>query len=257
MHNKLYPGKFLLFLTVVFLCGCFPPTPGITTLSGAHKKFAELCNNKENNLDVKVMPLKQTLYIYLPIEHAIHDFRAKPKFPEPQSAPEPKETRAVNYLKAAFSDGTFILGYDITPTRTYAKDLGYQTIYDEAFLKKKNKLLQALLQAYGDLGEVPGDRDFAGSERDITRDKFVEAHIKTEPAPDFIVLIIADIRKGLESRELFHFKDFKRAMTGTMSQDEYAKRYINEGVTGSLAIINDKEGKHLQPVDITWKDFLA
>ena len=73
---------------------------------------------------------------------------------------------------------------------------------------------------------------------------------------DAQVIVIADIKNGLEAKMTFYFKDLRRGMTDPSFTEEYTRRIIAENVTGHAAVIGDKLARHVKFDNITWPKFL-
>jgi hypothetical protein len=71
----------------------------------------------------------------------------------------------------------------------------------------------------------------------------------------FYYLIAADIKNGFEITELLYYEDLIKVSYRFISVTEYQHR-VSYNTVVSLKIIGDKQGKHLNFRDITWKDFL-
>lgn len=244
----------ILCLIAASLAGCFKlSAPPIQTRGEAEKKFLQICK-EESQLAVTTKALERTLYIYLPIKHAIFEYKAAE--PAAQKVTDPQSKRIINFFDARLENETVFVDYDISVAKSYPKDYGYASAYTEEYQKKQNNILTALYRAYADLGEVPGDVTYLDAKKAFTHEQMVKAHIKTENPPDFIVLIIADIQNGLENKGVFNFLDYKKTMTQAIPQEEFNKRYLND-LAGSKAIINDEDARHIEFKDLTWREFLA
>ena len=236
------------------LSGCFKVVPPATSRKEANEKFIKICK-EEYKLNVLTNSLKHTLWIYLPMKENIIDYKASPEGPKRSN--KPAEKWAINYLDGYFQTQIFYFEYAIEKKNNYLNDNGISSSYNPEYTQIQNHLWTALSRSYTDLETVPGDYDyFLGSEKDLSHKKLVHAYVKTEKPPDFVVMVISDIKKGIEVITIFNFEDFKRAMTGEMPQEEFIKRDISE-LTGKETIVDDSEGKHVDYHDITWTEFLT
>lgn len=229
------PNKRALAVILIFLAaGCSKlELPPITTLSAAEKRFNHICQ-EEYNFTPVTFRLRNTVWIYIPLEKDIFAFKASDQ--GPSNSTEASKSFAINYLDGSFTDATFRVQYDIGPVKKYAKDPGYTTVYSDQFQERQRAILTAIFRAYG---ELPTDKR------------------SPDRAPDFFVLVIADIKTGLETKTIFYFPDFKRAMTDQFFYEEFTRRTVSDDPVGDTAIIGDTAGKHLRPKDIVMGEFLA
>lgn len=250
--------KTIIILVVMLSCpalsGCFKVVPSVTSRKEANEKFLKI-SKEEYKLNVLTNALEHTLWIYLPTKENIIDYKATPDGPKHSN--KSTEKWAINYLDSYFQTQVFYFEYDIEKKKNYSNDNGIFSSYNQEYSQTQNHLWMALSRSYTDLEKVPGDYDyFLGAPKDLSHKKLVNAYVKTEKPPDFIVMVISDIKKGIEVTTIFNFEDFKRTMTGEMPQEEFIKRNVSE-LTGNKTIIDDFEGKHLDYHDITWSEFLT
>lgn len=210
------------------IAGCAPPPVKTMPLSEADRKFAQLCR-EELKYPVVVQKLSQTVWIYLPIEDDIFSFRATDDGPKMSSQATAGFT--IQYLDVSFADGKFIVRYDINKVKVYEKDLGYKSNYSEKYQEKQRSLLTAIFRAYAD--------------------------VPTTDVPPFFVLAIADIKSGIETKTIFYFPDFKRAMSDQSFYEEFTRRTVSDDPKGKADIIGDREGRHLTIREVTWPEFLS
>ncbi len=145
----------------------------------------------------------------------------------------PKRTFSIEYIDGTFENDQFSFEYDIIPTTREPKSYGYQTTYAEAYSTKQNNLLSCIKESFFDAkGEA------------------------NQKLPVFVVIVIADIVKGIETRTTLNLLDFKKYMSGALPYDEYVKRYVSD-THGHPDIIKDWKGKHLKFTDISWSEFLS
>lgn len=228
--------KILLIFFFALITGCGQPVPPVTTVSAAHEKFLKICREEFTYPVVTReagLPTGQaggTFWIYLPLEEDIFDFKATAK--GPQGSSRSVSTSSIQFLEVDFKNERFEIRYDISPGRKYDKDPGYTSGYTENFQRKQQNLLTAIFRAYGEV--EPPDK-----------------------APEFFVLVMADIRKGLETATLFHFPDFKRAMLDQSFYEEFIRRTVSEEPKGHAKIVGDRQGRHLKFAAVTWPEFLS
>lgn len=250
-------SKFFLILSLGLFLGisCTKVPPQVFSLSEAQKRFIEICK-KEYGMDVRAFPVQDTLYIYLPTQEPFFDYKAAEAKPQ-EPPPEQTEKLAINYLATDFQDRKFVVRYDISKQKIYPpKDQGFSTIYTEKFNKNIINLNYALYQAYGEflMDHLPGDKKFLDGRKQMTHEEVVR--FQSQKGPDFVVFIIADIKRGMEVRTTVSFTDFKRYMTQSLSQEEYTKRYLSE-LTGWAGIVGDTQGNHIDLKEISWPEFLS
>lgn len=213
------------FLTIpLFLalcCGCAPVPPPLT-LSDAEKKLVEILQN-EFQYKAAVRPSGKTVWVYIPGERELFAYKAG----EASDTP-PVKKFSVEYLKGAFDNDYFVIDYDIIPAVKSSDNTGLSSGYTEAFNKEYVNTLGAVTQTY----------------------------LNTETPPDFIGIIFADIKTGLEMVNIFSVDDFKQYQTSALPYEEYQLRVINE-TKGNKKIIGDWEGKHFDFPEILLPDFLA
>lgn len=208
---------------------CSPKEPKKPTVRQSIQHFEERCL-KEFQLQVITNLVGNTLYVYLPTNKPFFDYEASKEMGNTQERKTPK--LMVNYLDGSSKNKFFRIEYDITDVvKSKAEDYGYTSNYTESFQKQQNSLftaLEALLNSEADKNEV-----------------------NTE----FIVVIIADIVKGIENRSIFYVKDLKRQILGEIPYDEFMKRYLIE-TKGNQNIIGDEIGNHIDYVPVDMHDFL-
>ena len=71
-----------------------------------------------------------------------------------------------------------------------------------------------------------------------------------------MLLVIADIEKGIETRIYLYLQDLRRASHDPGFSEEYMRRVTSEQI-GHEVIIGDKKGTHLEAHNLTWQEFLS
>ncbi len=226
---RLFKFIIICFLLTAFI-GCFKVVPPATSRKEANEKFLKICK-EEYKLNVLTNSLKHTLWIYVPIEDPIIDYKGTKEGPKKSN--QGSEKNSLQYLDGHFDNGTFYFEYAVTKTMNYTVDYGYKSAYTEEYQKKQSRILSAIFRAYCDLTDT-----------------------KTETAPEFFMLVISNIKKGVELTSLFNLEDFKQVQVGFLPPEEFVKRDISD-VQGRESMIGDFEGKHLDYHDITWPEFLT
>ena len=225
LRRKIFP---VLFCSAIFLSsGCLKAAPPAASIHEAHQKFLKLCR-EEYHYSVVTKKLANTFWIYVPMEEEMITVKSSLKGAQESSGYT--DIFSLQFVAANLDNNTWRIQYDISPGRKYAKDPGYTNGYSESYQKIQNNILSVVSRAFFDV----------------------------EKPPEFFVLVLADIKGGLESKNIFYFQDFKRAMSlpPSLSQEEYAKRYLSE-LTGDPKVTGDKTGAHLAFKEITWPEFLA
>ncbi|VAX38092.1 hypothetical protein MNBD_UNCLBAC01-1354 [hydrothermal vent metagenome] len=256
----------LIFLTL-FITGCGNPPKPAKTLTEAHQKLIKICK-EEFQIDVVLNPFDHTLWIYVPTKESFFDIKASQEGPKTKKVDEFTEKYAVNFIDGQFTENTFNIQYDISISKNYGKNYGYSTGFTQQYQKNQRNLLSAIFRAYADIEKSPtenkyykkiqGDLEFEDPLKNASRKKFVHAYIGEEvDAPDFLIIVLADITKGIETKMIIAFEDLKRAMSDHSFQGEYAKRAIMDYPNGDTKIIGDTTGEHLEAYDMTWGEFLT
>ena len=210
----------ILFLFIVVGCSKAPIEPKTISLTEAQEKFIAILE-EESKLEVEVFALPNTIWIYLPVEYDILDFKAKADGPIASS--ERTEKYAINFLDGEYDNGTYHLSYDIDISKNYAKSYGYDTSYGQKYQDDQRAILTALSRAYADVERDPGDEnqlvhrvsgdiDFENPKKQATHKKLVHDYVPTERVQDFAVIVIANVKRGIETRMTIHLGDLLRAM---------------------------------------------
>lgn len=196
------------------------------------------------------------MWIYVPIEQRIVDVKATDK--GPFKSKEPQEKLTVKYIDAVITEDAINMDYDIAMGKGYGKSYGYSQAYTKEYSKVQNNILMALKDSFFDVGKIAGDVEFVNVQKNQSHKKLVNSYVKTDNPPEFFVITISNIVKGIEIEILLNFDDYKKAMSPNpiIPHEEYTKRYITE-IRGNTSIISDLEGKHIDYRDITLKEFLG
>ncbi len=227
-----------IILLLAFLsfgnAGCVKPTPPVQTLNEANKKFLKTIR-EEYKLNPLIRVVGHTLWIYLPVEEPILDYKSTPDGPRRSSTPT--DSLNIRYLDGRPDKTLFDIEYDIRKEAKYLDDKGLNPTYTESFRKKQNDIATTLYRSYTDLGEKYGKKT-------------------AEAPPDFIVLVVANVKTGVVVRNYMAFQDFKYSALGAFPLEELAQRSISE-FTGEEKMIGDKLGQHVDYHDVTWMEFLT
>ena len=254
-------------ISALILTGCGKPVKPVTTLSEAEKKFLQLCRD-DYQLTPLVRTAGKTLWIYLPSEDPIIDLKASKKKRKTVVVDEVKETYRIQFLDGQFKDGVFHIQYDIALAKNYAKDYGYSTSFSDTYQSAQRNILTALSRAYGDLEKSSednryyrkraGDIAIADPIERAKHKRLMQSYAKQRPVavPDIIILVVADITKGIETRIIVAFDDLMRSRKDYYFQEEFTKRVIMDYPQGNPQIVGDTEGNHLDFYDMPWGEFL-
>lgn len=246
--------KYLVLLLVIFSismqgCGKSDKAPSHRfTVSDAEKKFLKIC--EEQKLPVKLFNTDNTVWIYLPMEEELIDYHGTQKNDEPKS----KKQFTISTFEGDYKETQYRFLLDISDGIKTSKDPGYKSDATEAFIKNRLSLYGAIAEAYFDINELPGDRHFVDKARDETRQKMLETYIPKEKPPEFIVIVISNIKKGIAYKTVMNLSDYKFYRSEVLTSDEYNLREISE-LYGDQNLIKDTEGKSLDIKPITWSWF--
>ena len=214
-------------------------------LSAANDKFLKKIREEFGYEDISVRDVGKSLWIYLPVKKRIVDIKASAK--APKTTTEISDKITVRHVSANLNNDQLSLDYDIQKSKTYQKDPGYGSNYSDEYQKAQQEIMQVLSQVYFDFAETVR----LGSPHPEDPKDLPEV-------PNFLVITVADIEKGLELESIFYFKDLQKAMSmiPSLTGDEFLKRYVAD-VRGDPAIVDDKQGKHLKYRDIDMREFLS
>ena len=235
----------------ISLLGCAQKTNDETvTLSDAHKKFIEICKD-EYNLDVLLTPLKNTVWIYIPMDHSLFEYKAS-KQPTAQTT-KVNDHFALNKLETEFINNQFIITYDINREKFYPKNYGYESKNNDKFYEKYRAVYGAISRAYFELTEETEHIKIHNYNEDPTQEK---TYLPRDQVPEFFVITFTDIIAGIETQMILNLDDYKKYSVGFYPQEEYNLRTLNE-TRGNIEAMGDKAGKHLKIHEILMGDFLA
>ncbi len=203
------------------------------SITAAQKKFETKCR-EEFELQVITRMVGQTLYIYLPIDKPIFDYEAQKENNQSMAEDPAKQKFSVQFLDVNLTAGKFNIEYDIIDKKKSSKeDYGYNSAYTESYSKTQNNLFTAITDTFFSAKPDPKEQE-----------------------PRFVVIIVTDIKKGIETRSTFYLEDFKRYMSGDLPYDEYMKRFLAD-TKGGQSFIGDEIGSHIDYKDITMGEFLS
>ncbi len=233
LAHPLHKPFWVLLLCLGALIGCGTsaqkPAPKVP-LSDVQKKFEQKA--RENyDLHVTTKMVGKTFWIYLPTQEPIFDYEAQKETAGAQTDKKPSPF-TVQFAEGIFKENRFALEYDIIKrTKVKSEDYGYNSSYTDSYIKAQNNLFVCI------------------------SDVFFNNEI-TDNSPKFFVMVVTDIKKGIETRATFYLDDFKRYMSGDLPYEEYMKRFIAD-TKGGQNFIGDETGTHIKYEDVSMTDFLS
>ena len=81
-------------------------------------------------------------------------------------------------------------------------------------------------------------------------------YLDSAAPPKFVVLVIADIKKGFQVNTTICIEDLKKYQLGALPYEEYVQRVLTDSAS-KPEIIGDDKGAHLLIHDIAWPSFLT
>jgi hypothetical protein len=219
LKNSVKAGLSLV-LASILICGCTSSTKPTYSKEDVASSLENICK-KEYKIEVKARLVGRTLWVYIPVE----DLFTKADKPEKYM-----ERFSVEDSKVAFERGILKLAYQIKsiPEREKAQ----QVKYNKDVSDKINSVWRALRRVV-----------------------FSMKH-SGEDAVRFYGIVIADIKNGFETIEIFYGQDLKKVSYEYISWGEYQHRTI-EDTNVSPLIIQDKNGGHLDYRDISMEEFIC
>jgi hypothetical protein len=179
------------------------------------------------SLSIITRTVGKTLWIYAPFGEPLFTVKASSKNERVERKASPF---SLLYLDGLYDEKRNIsLSYDIVPDVLPPDPVTYGSAYNEKYAKRRQLIYQGLQET---IFNVPA-----------------------KDAPDFIVVMIADIKTGVGIKNTFYLPDFKKYTAEALPFDEYYFREKNE-VFGDESLIEDREGRSLQFTDVKWPDFL-
>lgn len=216
-----------IYFLLVILCAAFvlhgcAPRDKPYSKTEADKSFLKITQD-ELNAKAHLFWAQDTLWIYLPDENReLYKVAIGPK-----SSPAPKKKFTLEYVDGTFKDKTFTFEYDVINATKIASGSGLATQYTEEFNAQYRNIITAISRVY----------------------------FSAEKPPEFIVLVLADVKKGVEIQSTLHLLDLKKYCASTLAPDEYSLRVLSEP-QGDKKIVGDFEGRHLKPTAVSWPYFL-
>ena len=230
LPSQRYNFLTVLVLTALVFSGCSQKLEQKFTVTEAQKIFQNKCL-KDFNMHIRTRQVGSTFWIYLPVKDPIFDYEVQ----KPKTTDQPSANKfVVNFTDGKFKNGLFLFEYDIVDKKkSKDEDYGFNSSYTDSYIKNQNNLFTAIYEV------------------------FLNTKAKgSEVLPQFFVLVITDIKKGIETRATFYLDDFVRYMSGAIPYDEYVKRFLSDR-KGSSSMIGDETGSHIKYTNITLSEFLT
>lgn len=246
--------RFLTFLIAgvfsVLLISCSEKMPTHRyTQSDAEKKFLKICR-EDNKLPVQLFESGNTIWIYLPMEEELINQQGSLK----NDLTKSKRKFLLNTFEGEHKDTQYLFLLDLTDGIKTDKDQGIKSDVTEKFIKNRLTIYGAISEAFFDINELPGDRKFANAKDNKTRQDMLENYIPKGKEPEFIGIVITDIKKGLAYKTVLNLHDYKLYRSEVLTPDEYNLREISE-LYGNAHLVGDKEGKNIEIKPIIWSWF--
>lgn len=211
-----------LYFIACLIFGCSSSTKPTFSKEDIADAIQDISKN-EYKIDLKARLVGQTLWVYIPTDE---DVVVKSDKPEKYV-----ERYSIEVNKVSFQDKAFSLEYLIKSIAEQEKSQEYK--YSKAFIDKINNVWKVLRRVL-----LSMDRS------------------KEDSEPKIFCLVIADIKNGFETKELFYYLDIKKVTYEYISWTEYQHRSIEE-TSMAPEIIGDREGSHIVYRDIPMYEFLA
>ena len=212
--------KFTIILTC-FFSGCTSSTCPTYLKENIASSIVDLCRN-EYKINVTSKLVGETLWIYFPVE----DFFIADDKPEKYT-----EKFAIEEAKGEFAFGAFRVDYKISSVPE-GQEITPKIKYNREIQQKMGQVLNVLRRVIFSLD------------------------CRKEKEPKFYCMVTADIKTGMELRELIYYSDLKKVSYGLISLEEYYHRVVNE-TNAAVEILNDLEGTHLKYKDWAMEEFIT
>lgn len=244
------PFTILIIFFAIITSGCSNNAHSQrNTVADAEEKFLKICR-EDNNLPVQLFNAQNTVWIYLPMEEDLIDYHGALK----NDALKSKRQFNISTFEGEYKDKDYQFVMDIADGIKTSKDPGYKSDATETFIKNRLTIYGAISEAYFDIGELPGNRHFADKTRDDVHQNMVDNYVpNTQKAPEFIGVVIANIKKGIAYKTVLNLNDYKLYRSDVLTSEEYNLREISE-LYGDVKLVDDWKGTNLEikPVDWTW-----
>lgn len=225
LKNSVKSLLLIVSLSSYFI-GCSIEKQEKKTTTAVEEKLINIF--KENyKLDISTNLIGKTFWVYIPMEHDVLILdRASTLFNK-----ERTQRFNVRYISGTYESKIFDFQFyiDQNPELPKMNDVFEGVTYDLT-----EKAAQININAHHYLEEIAW-----GYPEQI----------------DFFVLVIADIKRGIEYSQTINALDLKKFSAGSLLAEEYSKRAISN-IKGHQEIANNKDGSYLKYTDITLTDFI-
>jgi len=219
----------ILACALLITSGCGLVKDKTFTPSEAEKKLTAFCL-KEGDLNVVTRRLNQTLWIYVPLKEPIFDVKPSRDTGKTERALQPWSLLS---LQTEYSEKYFKFNYDVINDVLAPEPTTYGSSYNETYTKKRQLIYQALQESF-----------------------FNAAEAKHDPMPLFVVIMVADITRGVATQSTIYLRDLRQYVTEVIPPYEYYMREQNE-IVGNEGLLNDTLGRHVPYAEVTWTNFLT
>lgn len=220
---KLYKSHIFTFLSVILIIilipACGVQEDKLYSKDEAEIRFIRICKD-EYNWDVNTKFIGNTLWIYLPYKKDILRFEAS-RFTQINKC-------AVGYIDGDFIDGQFYFEYEVIPLSKSREDKGVTNSLVEEARENLHNLNNVIFRVY----------------------------FNAQQQPEFYVIVMADIKNGVEVIQTIYNEDLKKGYSYVFSMEEFSRRILQD-IQGSLSIINDTTGRHLNYKQMELSQFLT
>jgi len=208
-------------------CGLFKHDKSYT-LREAEKKLIDFCK-KEGQNDVHTRFVGKTLWLYVPLTEPLFDIKPNPAVNK--NAVRKVMPWSILSLDSDYNGKKqFVIRFDVVPDVLTAEPSTYGSAYNENYTKKRQLIYQGLQESF--------------------------FNIDPRQAPEFVVVFVADITKGLATKSTVYLRDLREFMSEALPFDEYYLREQTE-VLGNENLIGDKKGRSVAYGEVAWPDFLT
>jgi hypothetical protein len=209
---------YIIILSLIF--GCSSPITPSYLKEDIEKAIQDISKN-EYQTDIKAKLVGKTLWLYLPVE----DIFTKPDKPE-------KYTERFIITKSNNELKEDVLRAEYLIKAIPEQDKFHEYDFSKGIPEKINNVWKVLRRVLFSM----------------------ERSNKSEP--QFFCLIIADIKNGIEIKQISYYLDLKKVSYEFISWTEYQHRTIQDAEIAPQ-IIGDKEGRNIDYKDMTLADFVV
>jgi len=206
-----------------FLLSCTSSTSPTYVKENIDQAIRDICK-KEYDLDIRARIIGSTLWVYMPIQDMFEAFGKKDK-PEKYV-----EKFAIEQNNDSLKNNLLKLEYAIKAVPEKEKYQEYK--YNKKVFDNINNVLAVIRRVLFSM-----DRSKAQE-------------------PKFFCFITADIKNGIEIKQLSYYLDLKKISYNYISNDEYRHRLIQDFNIEPRAI-GDSQGSYIEYRDITMEEFIT